>query len=95
METVIRQATTSDHQALARLAALDSRRVPSGRVLIAEIGDQLRAAVEVETGAAIADPFHPTAAVVERLHLQAVRVNRRSRGPRGRRRAALRTRAAY
>jgi hypothetical protein len=57
------------------LAALDSQRLPSGELFVAELDGQLIAAVSVDTGAVIADPFEPTAAIVDllRLHATAVR----------------------
>jgi hypothetical protein len=71
----IRHAHPADLQALERLAALDSRRLPSGELFVAEVGDRIVAAVSIDTGAVIADPFEPTAAVVDllRLHASAVR----------------------
>ena len=71
----IRHAHPADLRALERLAALDSRRLPSGELFVAEVGDQLVAAVSIDTGAVIADPFEHTAAVVDllRLHAEAVR----------------------
>ena len=44
---------------------------PSGDVLIAEVSPEPRAAIEVATGAAIADPFRPTAQLVELLAVRA------------------------
>jgi hypothetical protein len=38
-----------------------------GRVLLAEVEGQLRAAVHVELGSAIADPFYPSAHLVRLL----------------------------
>ncbi|HEX2106079.1 MAG TPA: hypothetical protein VHF51_20695 [Solirubrobacteraceae bacterium] len=49
---VLRAAGAADVPALARLAALGSKRVPHGRVLVAEVGGELRAAVAVGPGAA-------------------------------------------
>ena len=66
----IRRAGADDQAVLARLAALDSaRRVPSGDVLIADVGDQPRAAIELATGATVADPFAPSAQVVAILRI--------------------------
>jgi hypothetical protein len=56
----IRMATPEDARALARLAALDSAPAPSGPALVAEIGDELWAAVALDDGTAIADPFRPS-----------------------------------
>jgi hypothetical protein len=72
----IRHASTADEAALRRLAALDSSRVPSGELLVAELDGQLVAAVSVDTGAAIADPFEHTAAIVDSLHAHAGRRSR-------------------
>jgi hypothetical protein len=71
----IRHAHPADLGTLERLAALDSRRVPSGELFVAEVGDRLVAAVSIDTGAVIADPFEHTAAVVDllRVHAEAVR----------------------
>ena len=67
---IIRAATGSDGAALHRLAALDSARVPSGDLLVAETGGALVAAHAPGSGATIADPFRRTAEVVELLHLR-------------------------
>jgi hypothetical protein len=88
----IRRATPDDQVALERLAALDSAPAPSGEVLIAEVGDEPQAAMEVATGTTIADPFRPTADLVELLTLRAVRL-RGATPPR--RRLRLRPRSAY
>jgi hypothetical protein len=72
----IRHANAADTGALARLAALDSRRVPSGELLIAELDGRLVAALSVDTGAVIADPFEYTAAIVDSLRAQAQRRSR-------------------
>ena len=67
----IRHATTSDSDAIERLAALDSSSAPPGEVLLAEVGDELWAAVEVDSGIAIADPFRFSGDLVELLRLHA------------------------
>jgi hypothetical protein len=58
-------------KSLERLAALDSRRVPSGELFVAEVDGRLLAATSIDTGAVIADPFEHTAAIVELLQIQA------------------------
>ena len=67
---LIRAARGSDGRALDRLAALDSARVPAGALLVAEADGALVAAHAPATGATIADPFRPTAQVVELLELR-------------------------
>jgi hypothetical protein len=71
----IRHAHPTDLSALERLAALDSRRLPSGELFVAEVAGQLVAAVSIDTGAVVADPFEPTAAIVDllRVHADAIR----------------------
>jgi hypothetical protein len=69
----LRHANTADEGSLRRLAALDSSRVPSGELLVAELAVELVAALSVDTGAAIADPFEHTAAIVDSLRAQARR----------------------
>jgi hypothetical protein len=71
----IRHASASDLPALERLAALDSRRIPTGELFVAEAEGRLLAATSLDTGAVIADPFEHTASIVEllRVHAGAVR----------------------
>jgi hypothetical protein len=64
----IRPAYPDDERALARLAALDSQRLPAaGPFLLAEIDGVLRAAIATTTGRTFSDPFVPTAELVELL----------------------------
>jgi hypothetical protein len=67
----IRRADLADLAALDRLAAVDSAVAPTGDVLVAEVAGELWAALEIESGAAIADPFRPSAELVELLRLHA------------------------
>ena len=89
---VIRRATQADRSVVERLAALDSAPVPFGAILIAEVHDEPQAAIEIASGATIADPFRPTAHLVELLSLRAAGL-RETKVPR--RRLALRSRSAY
>ena len=70
----IRRATASDAFALRRLAALDSAFPPTGDVLLAEMGRELWAAVSIDTGASVADPFRPSGDLVELLRFRAERL---------------------
>jgi hypothetical protein len=63
----IRQSSDSDASDLRRLAELDSARPLSGPALIAEHGGHAVAAVSLDGRRSIADPFLPTANVVEML----------------------------
>ena len=68
---VIRAARGSDGPALRRLAELDSHDVLTGDVLIAEANDEVVAALSVDTGERVADPFRRTADVVDLLQYRA------------------------
>ena len=74
MNLTIRRATAADASAVRRLAALDSAFPPTGELLLAEMGDELWAALSVDTGAAVADPFRPSRDLVELLRFRAERV---------------------
>jgi len=63
-----------DREALERLAGRDSAPVPGGAVLGAELDGRLVAALSLDTGSLVADPFTPTEAVVERLRERADRL---------------------
>jgi hypothetical protein len=79
---VIRRATDADTGVLADLAILDSRAPLSGPALIAEVDGVVRAALATTDGSVVADPFAPTAELVEllRLHGRATRATRARRG---------------
>jgi hypothetical protein len=68
---VIRVATAVDVDDLRRLAALDSARALLGTVLVAESDGRIHAALSVDEGRAIADPFEPSAPLVELLETRA------------------------
>jgi hypothetical protein len=82
----IREAHTSDDDALRRLAELDGGRVPSGRILVGELEGELVAAVPMAGGPAIADSTRSTSALVSLLGLRAAQLRgldsrQKSRGP--------------
>lgn len=74
----LRMAVPADADALDRLAQLDSRRAPRGAVIVAEVGGDLWAAVSVDDGHAVADPFHPTGELMALL-VERARQLRRAR----------------
>lgn len=73
----IRRASVADEQALSDLAELDGHPLPAGRDrLVGELAGRVVAAVDVRSGTTVADPFVPTAAVVDLLGLRAAQVRR-------------------
>lgn len=57
-------------EAIERLAQLDSATRPGGPVLVAAVAGEPVAALPLDGGPAIADPFQPTAALVSLLELR-------------------------
>jgi hypothetical protein len=68
-EITIRQATSTDAFALRRLAALDDAPALRGDVLVAEHAGEVRAALSLENGRSIANPFAPTAKLIDLLRV--------------------------
>jgi hypothetical protein len=73
-DITIRRTGPADGKSLVRLAGLDSKHVPPGGFLIAEVGGVGWAAVALESGEVLADPFRPTADLVEILRLRVARI---------------------
>lgn len=67
----LRYALPTDTPGLEHLAALDSTRAPHGAALLAEVDGRLRAALPLDGGDPIADPFHRTAELIDLLRLRA------------------------
>jgi hypothetical protein len=65
----VRPYLPCDRRSLERLALLDDRRVPAPPVMLAEVDGRLVAALSARTGEAVADPFEPTAHLVEMLRV--------------------------
>ena len=82
-EVTVRLADHTDSRALLELAALDSAQVPAGALVLAASDGEIVAAVPVDGGRPIADPFRGTAMLVEMLELRAAQMRRRSAEPRG------------
>jgi hypothetical protein len=68
---VLRPATSVDSPDLERLAALDSARPLDGDVLLAYAGGEVRAALSLDSGRVVADPFWPSAELVDLLRAAA------------------------
>lgn len=92
----MRLATPADDAAIERLAQLDSSQVPAGPILIGTLDGVPSAAIGITSGHVVADPFRPTAALVDLLRLRAEHLRGPARSPGGARRLAraLRTRAS-
>jgi hypothetical protein len=67
----LRFAGAADAAPLQRLAQLDSASTPRGTTLVAEVDGRLRAALPLEGGRPIADPFHRGAELIELLRTRA------------------------
>jgi hypothetical protein len=66
-DVVVRYARPDEADALAALAQLDSSRAPRGDVIVADVQGELWAAVSVDDGHAIANPFRPSGELTFRL----------------------------
>jgi hypothetical protein len=86
----IREATLADSRAIDALATLDSSHRPHGRLLVAEVDGDLVAALPIEGGPPVADPFRRTSELVALLEARAAQL----RGRRRRRTPLLRPRLA-
>lgn len=67
----VREATQRDGEAVRLLAALEGVQMPKGEMLVAEVGDDVVAALPLDGGRTLADPFRPTKDIVALLELRA------------------------
>lgn len=67
----LRRANFHDDEAVDRLAQLEGLEVPAEPILLAEVGGRVLAALSITDGTVIADPFAPTAHLVEMLKAHA------------------------
>lgn len=74
----IRHSTGGDRARIARLGALDGHPAPASEMLLAFVGGELRAALPLAGGNALADPFHRTTYLVDLLRLRAAGEKRRA-----------------
>jgi hypothetical protein len=77
----LRYACTADAERLQHLRELDSAPKPTGALplggesaLVAEVDGRLRAALPLDGGAAVADPFYRGAELVDLLRLRAAQL---------------------
>jgi hypothetical protein len=82
-DIAIRFAAPADREDVARLAELDSAGRVDGEALVAVVGGRVRAALALEQGRVIADPFAPSAELASLLELRAqqLRAPADRRGP--------------
>jgi hypothetical protein len=71
----VRLATSEDARDLRRLAQLDSGPAPTGPTLVAEVDGVLAAALPLDGGRPVADPFLPTAEVLRMLKIRAAQLD--------------------
>jgi hypothetical protein len=76
----IRRLVADDMGAVTRLAQRDTASVPSDPVLGAEVDGRLLAAISTATGEVVADPFRPTAEIVDMLRLRVGQIDGRPGG---------------
>lgn len=67
----LRLAAAADRSQLRHLAELDSTTPPTWPALVAEVDGRLRAALPLDGGAPIADPFHRGVELIELLRIRA------------------------
>jgi hypothetical protein len=70
----VRMARPDDEAAIRRIAALDGRKAPSGRVLVAEADGEVIAALSATDGGRAADPFRWTSDVMALMEMRAVQI---------------------
>jgi hypothetical protein len=78
---VIRGAGDEDETALRRLAELDSQAPLAGPAIIGEIARTPAAALSLDDARVVADPFQPTAHLIQLLRLRARSIKVLSRTP--------------
>ena len=73
-EVLIRDARPADDLALQALAVLDGAEFPLGRVIVAEVGGSIVAALPLDGSGPFSDPFRRTADLVALLEARAKQV---------------------
>ena len=66
----------ADASAVQRLAELEGVRPLAGELLVAEVAGEIWAAVALESGALVADPYRPSGEVAELVQLRIKRLRR-------------------
>jgi hypothetical protein len=78
---LIRLAGDHDEEALEALAEIDSAEPLEHPILIGEVDGRAVAALDLDTGRTIANPFLPTAAVLVHLRMRAAAIDDQARRP--------------
>jgi hypothetical protein len=73
-EVTIREARPADDCALRALAVLDGAEPPLGRVIVAEVGGSIVAALPLDGAGPFSDPFRRTADLVALLEARAKQI---------------------
>ena len=76
---LIRDSRPEDGLELTQLADLDSHTPPAGRVIVAEAAGKIRAAMAVDDGTLIADPFVATSSLEDLLRLRVTQIREAAR----------------
>jgi hypothetical protein len=79
----VRVARPVDADAVLRLSQLEGRHMPGHPILIADVGGSVLAALSLNDGASVADPFRPTGHLTELLELRARHLRSTARGRSG------------
>jgi hypothetical protein len=72
---LMRRSGVADALRLRELARLDSKRMPAGPFIVADVAGEVVAAVSLSSGTIVADPFRPTGDAVAMLRLRALQVS--------------------
>jgi hypothetical protein len=67
----VRLARPEDEASIHRVASLDGKKAPQGRVLVAEADREVIAALAIDSGAVVADPFRWTSDVIALMEMRA------------------------
>ena len=73
-EVIVRLASVADAETLVQLSQLDSSSPPRGATLVAEVRGEIVAALPLDGGRAIANPFRRTSAALDLLSLRAAQL---------------------
>jgi len=78
----LRLADSADRGTLERLAGRDTAPILTGKILLAVVDGEARAAIAVAGGTVIADPFRHTAHLLDLLRIRRAQLRRSRRGRR-------------